>query len=75
MIDLVRNAVEVLRLPLAAAVRRASTIPAAIARVADRKGSLAVGKDADIVLLETHPRLEVAQTLVRGEVVHVRDAL
>jgi N-acetylglucosamine-6-phosphate deacetylase len=72
MIDLVRNAVEVLGLPLEKAVLRASAIPAAIARVQERKGALAVGKDADIVLLETKPRLEVATTLVRGEVVFAR---
>ncbi len=70
MIDLVRNAVEVMGLSLEAAVRRASLIPAAIARVDDRKGSLDVGKDADIVLLETRPRLEVRKTLVRGDVIH-----
>jgi N-acetylglucosamine-6-phosphate deacetylase len=69
MIDLVRNGVESLGLSLGAAVRRASTIPAAIARVSERKGSVDVGKDADLVLLETSPRLEVAMTLVRGEVV------
>ncbi len=70
MIDLVRNAVEALGLPLEAAVRRASLVPAAIAGVADRKGSLEPGKDADIVLLETRPRLEVRKTIARGELIH-----
>ena len=70
MIDLVRNAVEALGFDLASAVRRASRIPAAILGVADRKGSLDPGKDADIVLLETRPRLDVRQTLSRGEVVY-----
>jgi len=70
MIDLVRNAVEALGLDLASAVRRASLIPATIAGVADRKGSLEPGKDADIVLLETKPRLEVRMTLSKGEVLH-----
>jgi len=67
MIDLVRNAVESMGLDLEAAVRRASLIPATIAGVAGRKGSLDPGKDADIVLLETRPRLEVRLTLTRGE--------
>jgi N-acetylglucosamine-6-phosphate deacetylase len=67
MIDLVRNAVESMGLDLDAAVRRASLIPATIAGVADRKGSLDPGKDADLVLLETKPRLEVRMTLTRGE--------
>ena len=70
MIDLVRNAVESMGLDLETAVRRASLIPAKIAGVAARKGSIEPGKDADIVLLETKPRLDVRMTLVRGEVVH-----
>jgi N-acetylglucosamine-6-phosphate deacetylase len=70
MIDLVRNAVETLGLSLEAAVRRASFIPALIARVEDRKGSLDPGKDADLVLLETKPRLEVRMTLARGRVIY-----
>jgi N-acetylglucosamine-6-phosphate deacetylase len=70
MIDLVRNAVEVLGLGLEAAVRRASLIPAKIAGVLARKGSLEPGKDADLVLLETSPRLEVRTTISRGELVH-----
>jgi N-acetylglucosamine-6-phosphate deacetylase len=70
MIDLVRNAVETMGLDLETAVRRASLIPATIAGVADRKGSLEPGKDADIVLLETKPRLEVRMTLLRGEVTY-----
>jgi N-acetylglucosamine-6-phosphate deacetylase len=70
MIDLVRNAVETLGLSLEAAVRRASFIPAVIARVEDRKGSLEPGKDADLVLLESRPRLEVRMTLARGRVIY-----
>ena len=70
MIDLVRNAVEQMGLNLPAALRRSSLVPATIAGVADRKGSLHVGKDADIVLLESTPRLEVRMTLSRGQVVY-----
>jgi N-acetylglucosamine-6-phosphate deacetylase len=70
MIDLVRNAVESMGLNLPAALRRAALVPATIAGVADRKGSLHVGKDADIVLLETKPRLEVRMTFSRGQVVY-----
>ena len=70
MIDLVRNAVESMGLDLDAAVRRASLVPATIAGVAARKGSIDPGKDADIVLLETKPRLEVRMTLSRGEVLY-----
>ena len=70
MIDLVRNAVDSMGLDLETAVRRSSLIPATIAGVAARKGSLDPGKDADIALLETKPRLEVRMTLSRGEVLY-----
>lgn len=70
MIDLVRNAVESMGLDLAAAVRRASLIPATIAGVASAKGSLDAGKDADLVLLEARPRLEVRMTISQGEVLY-----
>jgi len=70
MIDLVRNAVETVGLDLPAAVRRASLIPAKIAGVLDRKGTLDPGKDADLVLLT--PALEVQATYVRGERVYAR---
>jgi N-acetylglucosamine-6-phosphate deacetylase len=70
MIDLVRNAVEAMNFDLSAAVRRASLIPATILGISDRKGTLEAGKDADIVLLESKPRLEVRKTLSRGEVIY-----
>jgi N-acetylglucosamine-6-phosphate deacetylase len=70
MIDLVRNAVEVLGMELGAAVRRASLIPALIAGVGGRKGGLDPGKDADLLLLDTKPRLEVVLTMARGRVIH-----
>ncbi len=70
MIDVVRNVAHTVGLGLEAAVRRASLIPATIAGIADRTGSLAVGKDADIVLLTETPRLEVRMTIARGEVIY-----
>jgi N-acetylglucosamine-6-phosphate deacetylase len=68
MIDTVRNAVEHVGLSLEAAVRHASTIPARILGVADRKGALEPGMDADIVLLRSHPRLDVEATICAGDV-------
>ncbi len=70
MIDLVRNGVEALGLTLEQAVRRASLVPALLAGVADRKGTLEPGKDADLVLLADGPRLEVRLTVARGRVIH-----
>jgi imidazolonepropionase-like amidohydrolase len=55
------------------AALRAITIDAArICRVAHRLGSIAVGKEADLVLYEGHPfeiRSKVRATLINGEVV------
>ncbi|GMU94345.1 MAG: N-acetylglucosamine-6-phosphate deacetylase [Candidatus Hydrogenedentota bacterium] len=69
MIDLVRNGVEALGLNLEASVRRASLVPARIADADRRKGTLEAGKDADIVLLAEHPRLEVRLTMARGKMI------
>ncbi|HAO50845.1 MAG TPA: N-acetylglucosamine-6-phosphate deacetylase, partial [Runella sp.] len=49
---LVRNMITMANVPLLDAVRMASTTPARIMGVSDRKGSLAKGKDADIVIFD-----------------------
>lgn len=51
-------------IPLFAAVRAASLSAAESANLADRKGSLTPGKDADIVLMDSE--CEVRKTFVRG---------
>ena len=45
--------VEVVGLPVVAAARMAALVPARQLRLADRKGSLRVGKDADIAVLDS----------------------
>jgi N-acetylglucosamine-6-phosphate deacetylase len=55
---------EVVGIPLVEAVRMATLTPARIIGVADRKGSLEPGKDADIVILEDD--LQVWRTMVGG---------
>ena len=40
-------------IPLAEAVRMASETPARLMGIYDRKGSLEVGKDADIVMMDS----------------------
>lgn len=49
---LIRTMVLESNIPLADAVRMASETPARIMGIYDRKGSLAVGKDADIVMMD-----------------------
>lgn len=53
-------------IPLFECVNCASLNPATTIGVADRKGSLEVGKDADIII--TNNEFEVQKTIIRGEV-------
>lgn len=65
---LVRNMVNMADVSLLEAVRMASTTPARIMSVDDRKGSLAKGKDADIVFFDKD--INVSMTMVGGKVVY-----
>ncbi|WP_318503768.1 N-acetylglucosamine-6-phosphate deacetylase [Bacillus sp. T3] len=60
----VKNIVYFTGCSLQEAIEMASTNPAKELKVFDRKGSIAVGKDADIVILDEH--LEVVMTFCRG---------
>lgn len=60
-----RNAVEMLEVDLCAAVRMASTNPARILGLGERKGRVEVGYDADLTLLDRD--LRVQRTWVGGE--------
>jgi N-acetylglucosamine-6-phosphate deacetylase len=60
----VRNVMQFAQWKLERAVRLATLNPACALGIADRKGSLATGKDADIVVLT--PRGEVITTIVGG---------
>jgi N-acetylglucosamine-6-phosphate deacetylase len=59
-----RNAVVFCDVALADAARMAATTPAELLGVADRKGSIAAGRDADLVVLDDD--LTLAGVLVRG---------
>jgi N-acetylglucosamine-6-phosphate deacetylase len=65
----VRNLVKLVGLPLEQALVPATRVPADVLGL--RKGRLAPGHDADIVLLDSE--LRPALTLVRGEIVFDRD--
>jgi len=64
----VRNVVEWGLVPLADAVRMASTVPARVMGVDGRKGRIAPGYDADLVALDEE--LRVAMTWVGGQMLH-----
>lgn len=67
---LVRNMINMADVPLLEAVRMMSSTPARIMNVADRKGSLVEGKDADIVLFDEN--INIQTTIIRGKVVYNR---
>ena len=66
---LIRTMVQMAEIPLAEAVRMASETPARIMGIYDRKGSLAVGKDADIVMMDHN--LEIKGVWAMGEPVEI----
>ncbi|MGL5708749.1 MAG: amidohydrolase family protein, partial [Aeromonas sp.] len=53
LLDAVRNMVNLAEVPLADAIRMASLAPAQMLGIADRLGSLAVGKQANLLALTT----------------------
>ena len=58
-------------------LKAVTLVPATILGVADRVGSLDVGKDADVIILDGPPlsvRTWVERAYVNGELVHVREA-
>lgn len=65
---LVRNMVELANVPLEQAVKMMTETPANIMGIADKKGSIAIGKDADLVIFDE--RLEVKQTIIKGRVIY-----
>ncbi|GAB3273585.1 N-acetylglucosamine-6-phosphate deacetylase [Larkinella harenae] len=67
---LVRNMVQLADVSLLDAVRMASTTPARIMGVDHRKGILAPGKDADLVIFDD--QIDIDATLVKGKVVYSR---
>ncbi|MFI5161321.1 MAG: N-acetylglucosamine-6-phosphate deacetylase [Sphingobacteriales bacterium] len=67
---LVRNMIQMADVPLIEAVRMASETPARIMNINDRKGSLEVGKDADIVIFNEDINIET--TIIDGKIIYER---
>lgn len=61
---LVRNMVTLADVPLVEAIRMAATTPARIMGIADKKGALNLGKDADIVVFDKN--INIQRTFVQG---------
>jgi N-acetylglucosamine-6-phosphate deacetylase len=67
---LVRTMVSMADVPLVEAVRMITRTPARILEVSDKKGSLAAGKDADVVIFDDTIRIEM--TMIGGRIVYDR---
>lgn len=67
---LVRTMTQIAELPLVEAIQMLTMNPARVLGLADKKGSLAVGKDADLVLFGEGVSVEM--TVVKGKVVYKR---
>lgn len=65
---LVRNMVNMGGVPLIEAVRMISQNPARIMGIADRKGALVSGKDADVVIFDED--INIKTTIVNGKIVY-----
>lgn len=68
---LVRNMIKMADVPLLDAVKMMSSTPARIMNVQDRKGSLTVGKEADIVIFDED--IKIRKTIIMGKVVYSKD--
>ena len=68
---LVRNMIQLADVPISDAIRMMTSTPAAIMGVADRKGTLAPGKDADIVLFDD--LINIHCTMVGGRIVYAKE--
>lgn len=64
MIDGVKNVKRITGVPMESLIRMASTNPAENLGVADRKGTIRVGKDADLLVVDD--RLSIIHTYCRG---------
>lgn len=68
---LVRTMITLADVPLKDAVRMASITPANIMGVAEHKGSLVPGKDADILIFDDD--IQIEKTIIKGNVIYSRN--
>jgi N-acetylglucosamine-6-phosphate deacetylase len=65
---LVRTMLNLAEVPLLDIITMASLTPARIMKVQDRKGSLEIGKDADIVIFDN--AINIQMTMVEGRIIY-----
>ena len=64
---LVRNMIKLAGVPLLQAIQMITTTPAQICRVDTRKGSITIGKDADLVIFDED--IQIKATIINGRVI------
>jgi N-acetylglucosamine-6-phosphate deacetylase len=69
---LVRTMMRMADVPLTEAVRMMTSTPARILGVADQKGALVAGMDADIIIFDAD--INIQTTIIRGTVIYNRAA-
>ncbi|PRD57448.1 N-acetylglucosamine-6-phosphate deacetylase [Sphingobacterium gobiense] len=67
---LVRTMLKLETIPLTEIIRMISLNPARVMKVEEEKGSIAVGKDADLVVFDAN--IQVQYTMVKGKIVYER---
>lgn len=67
---LVRTLVEVAEIPLIDAIKMMTLTPARIMKIDSHKGSIEIGKDADLVIFDSN--INVSHTIIEGDVVYKR---
>jgi N-acetylglucosamine-6-phosphate deacetylase len=70
---MVWNMVRLMGLPVEQAVRLATINPARVLGIADSKGAIAPGLDADLMLFDDH--IQVHATIIAGEVVYTQPTI
>jgi N-acetylglucosamine-6-phosphate deacetylase len=65
---LVRTMINVAEVPLIDAVKMMTTTPARILKINNRKGSLEIGKDADLTIFDEN--INVSHTILEGNVIY-----
>jgi N-acetylglucosamine-6-phosphate deacetylase len=65
---LVRTMISIAGVSLPDAIKMMTATPARILGVSDKKGELAVGKDADIVIFDSN--ITITMTMIKGRIVY-----
>ena len=65
---LVRSMINLAEVPLEDAIKMISATPARILGVLDKKGTLTVGKNADIIIFDKN--INVSMTMINGKIIY-----